>query len=94
MEFQQIVFLVILAAALILLVTEWVRIDLTGVLIVVALAGTGLLKPTEALSGFSSDPAILVASMFVLSAGLAQTGVTGLLGTWIGRMAGSSIWRA
>ncbi len=94
MEFQQIVFLVILAAALVLLVTEWVRIDLTGVLVVVALAGTGLLKPADALSGFSSDPAILVASMFVLSAGLAQTGVTGLLGAWIGRMAGSSIWRA
>lgn len=94
MELQQIVFLVILAAALVLLVTEWVRIDLTGVLIVVALAGTGLLKPAEALSGFSSDPAILVASMFVLSAGLAQTGVTGLLGAWIGRMAGNSIWRA
>jgi di/tricarboxylate transporter len=94
MEFQQIVFLVILAAALVLLVTEWVRIDLTGVLIVVALAGTGLLKPADALSGFSSDPAILVVSMFVLSAGLAQTGVTGLLGAWIGRMAGESIWRA
>jgi di/tricarboxylate transporter len=94
MELQQIVFLVILAAALILLVTEWVRIDLTGVLVVVALAGTGLLEPAEALSGFSSDPAILVASMFVLSAGLSQTGVTGLLGAWIGRMAGNSIWRA
>jgi di/tricarboxylate transporter len=94
MEFQQIVFLVILAGALILLVTEWVRIDLTGVLIVVALAGTGLLKPAEALSGFSSDPAILLASMFVLSAGLAQTGLTGRLGAGIGRMAGTSVWRA
>ncbi|HET9819196.1 MAG TPA: SLC13 family permease [Rhodanobacteraceae bacterium] len=94
MEFQQIVFLVILAGALILLVTAWVRIDLTGVLIVVALAGTGLLKPVEALSGFSSDPAILLASMFVLSAGLAQTGLTGRLGAWIGRMAGTSVWRA
>lgn len=94
MELQQIVFLVILAAALVLLVTEWVRIDLTGVLIVVALAGTGLLSPSEALSGFSSDPAILLAAMFVLSAGLAQTGLTARLGAWIGRMAGESVWRA
>jgi di/tricarboxylate transporter len=93
-DLQQILFLIILAAALVLLVTEWVRIDLTGVLIVVALAATGVLEPAQALSGFSSDPAILLASMFVLSAGLAQTGVTARLGSWIGRMAGESIWRA
>ncbi len=94
MEPEQILFLVILAAALVLLVTEWVRIDLTGVLVVVALAATGVLEPAEALSGFSSEPAILLASMFVLSAGLAQTGLTARLGAWIGRMAGASIWRA
>ena len=94
MEPEQILFLAILASALILLVTEWVRIDLTGVLIVVALAATGVLKPAEALSGFSSDAAVLLASMFVLSAGLAQTGLTARLGAWIGRMAGESIWRA
>lgn len=94
MQPEQIMFLVILAAALVLLVTEWVRIDLTGVLIVVALAATGVLSPSDALSGFSSDPAILLASMFVLSAGLAQTGLTARLGEWIGRMAGQSVWRA
>ncbi|MCX7514492.1 SLC13 family permease [Frateuria hangzhouensis] len=94
MELQQILFLVILVGALVLLVTEWVRIDLTGVLIVVALAASGVLKPAEALSGFSSDPAILLAAMFVLSAGLAQTGLTARLGSWIGRMAGASVWRA
>ncbi|MGH8193554.1 MAG: SLC13 family permease [Woeseiaceae bacterium] len=94
MDQQQIVFLVILAAALVLLVTEWIRLDLTGVLIVVALAATGLLEPAEALSGFSSDPAILLASMFVLSGGLAQSGLTEQLGAWIGRLSGDSLWRA
>ncbi len=94
MEFPQILFLIILAGALVLLVMEWVRIDLTGILIVVALAATGLLEPAQALSGFSSDPAILLASMFVLSAGLAQTGLTARMGAWIGRMAGESVWRA
>ncbi|HET6600098.1 MAG TPA: SLC13 family permease, partial [Burkholderiaceae bacterium] len=94
MEPQQILFLIILAASLLLLVTEWIRLDLTGVLIVVALAATGLLSPTEALSGFSSDPAILLASMFVLSDGLSQTGLTQRLGGWIGKLAGGSLWRA
>jgi di/tricarboxylate transporter len=94
MDLQQILFLLILAAALVLLVTEWIRLDLTGVLIIVALAGTGLLAPAEALSGFSSDPAILLASMFVLSGGLSHTGLTKRIGAWIGRLAGDSVWRA
>ncbi len=94
MEFEQILFLAILVAALVLLVTEWIRLDLTGVLIVVALAGTGLLAPVDALSGFSSDPAILLASMFVLSGGLSHTGLTKRIGAWIGRLAGESVWRA
>ncbi|HEX5766246.1 MAG TPA: SLC13 family permease [Woeseiaceae bacterium] len=94
MDLQQIIFLAILAVALVLLVTEWIRLDLTGVFIVVALAGTGLLSPSEALSGFSSEPAILVASMFVLSGGLSYTGLTEALGRWIGRLSGESLSRA
>jgi di/tricarboxylate transporter len=94
MDQQQIIFLIILAAALVLLVTEWIRLDLTGVFIVIALAATGLLKPAEALSGFSSEPAILLASMFVLSGGLAYTGLTEQLGGWIGRLSGEQLWRA
>jgi di/tricarboxylate transporter len=94
MDQAQIIFLIILAAALVLLVTEWVRLDLTGVFIIIALAASGLLTPAEALSGFSSEPAILVASMFVLSGGLSQTGFTERLGLWIGQLSGDSIWRA
>ena len=94
MDQQQVIFLVILAAALALLVTEWIRLDLTGVLIVAALAASGLLSPSEALSGFSSEPAILLASMFVLSGGLSHTGLTERLGGWIGRLSGESLARA
>jgi len=94
MEFSQIVFLVILLATLVLLVSEWIRLDVTAMLALVALVVTGILKPAEALAGFGSEPAIAVAAVFVLSAGLAQTGVTERLGDWIGRLAGASLWRA
>jgi di/tricarboxylate transporter len=94
MDPQQTIFLIILVSALVLLVTEWIRLDLTGVFIVVALAASGLLTPVEALSGFSSEPAILVASMFILSGGLSHTGLTEQLGNWIGRLSGESVWRA
>lgn len=94
MDPQQIAFLIVLGTALVLLVTEWIRLDLTGVLIIVGLSATGLLTPEEALSGFSSEPAILLASMFVLSGGLSQTGLTEQLGHWIGRLSGENITRA
>jgi len=91
---QQISFLVILVVAFALLLTERLRNDLVAVLIVVALALTRVLKPAEALAGFSSEPAIAVAGIFVLSGALYQTGVSDTIGGWIGRLAGSSYTRA
>jgi len=64
------------------------------VLIVLALALTGLLKPKEALAGFSSEPAIVVAAIFVLSAGMHRTGLSDLIGGLIGSWAGQGLTRA
>jgi hypothetical protein len=87
-------YLVILAAAFALLITEKLRNDVVAVLIILALAATGLLEPKEALAGFSSEPAIVAASIFVLSAGLHQTGLAETIGGWIGRLAGNSLSRS
>src|SRR5512134_1786353 len=73
--------------------TEWLRADLVALLVVLGLALTGLLEPEEALSGFSSEPAIVVAGIFVLSAGLHMTGVSDRLASLIGRIAGKSYTR-
>src|SRR5215212_7984669 len=91
---QQVVFFAILLAAFGLLVTEWLRNDLVALLIILALAITGVLPPDEALAGFSSEPAIVVAGIFVLSGALHQTGLSDLIGGWIGRLAGRSYSRA
>jgi di/tricarboxylate transporter len=66
----QLVFFAILIAAFALLITEKLRNDVVAMLIVITLALTGLLSPAKALSGFGSEPAIVVAAIFVLSAGL------------------------
>lgn len=84
----------ILGIAFALLLTEKVRNDLVAVLIVVALAASGLLEPARALSGFASEPAIVVAAVFVLSEGLRRTGVSEQLGRLIARWAGDSWARA
>lgn len=93
MDTQQIVFLVILVVALALFISEKVRIDLAAMLVLMALVLTGILDGKQALTGFSSEPAIIVAAVFVLSAGLAATGVTDRIGALIGRAAGGSEWR-
>lgn len=94
MDTQQILFLIILTGALGLFISEKLRVDVTAMLTLMALALTGVLDGKEALSGFSSEPAIIVAAVFVLSAGLAATGVTDRIGALIGKAAGGSEWRA
>jgi di/tricarboxylate transporter len=90
----QIFFLIILLAAIVLFVTEWIRTDIVAVMIVIALYLTRVLKPEEALSGFSSEPAVVLAGIFVLSGALHATGLSDTIGEWIGRLAGNSLTRA
>jgi di/tricarboxylate transporter len=91
---EQIAFFVILIAAFALLVTERLRNDVVAVLIILSLALTRVLEPAEALAGFSSEPAIVVAAIFVLSGALHRTGLSEVLGRFIGRLAGAGYARA
>ena len=93
-EANQLYLFVILIGAVILLFTEWVRVDLTAILIILMLGLTGVLAPEDAFSGFSSEPAILVATVFVLNGALYYTGLSEQLGNWIKQLAGKSFERA
>src|SRR3546814_7878325 len=94
MALPQITLLLILAAGLYLFVSERLRVDVTAMLLLLAMVLTGVLDPDQALSGFASEPAIIVAAVFVISGGLAATGITERIGQWIGRAAGRSEARA
>ncbi len=91
---QQGMFLVILAGALFAFVTEKQRVDVIAMVTLLALVVTGLLDARQALSGFASEPAIIVATVFIISGALAATGVTEQIGQWIGRAGGKSEARA
>ena len=80
--------LAILVVAVILFVTERIRVDLVALLVLVALTVTGLVTPTEALSGFSNPAVITVWAVFILSAGLYATGVANIIGRQILRLSG------
>ncbi len=91
---NQLILFAILIGSIVLLFTEWIRVDLTAVLIILMLSFTGVLKPEDALSGFSSEPAILVAAVFVMNGALYHTGLSARLGELIKQLAGKSLERA
>ncbi len=79
----------ILLAAVGLFVSEKLRVDVVALMVLLTLALTGLLEPKQALSGFSNPAVITVWAVFILSGGLARTGVAGILGRQVLRLAGS-----
>jgi di/tricarboxylate transporter len=80
--------LVILAVALVLFITEVIRMDLVALLVMVSLALTGLVSATEAISGFSNAAVVTVWAMFILSDGLTRTGIASILSAQVLRIAG------
>ncbi len=80
--------LVIMAGVVVLFITEWLSADLVAMLTLSALVLTGLVTPTEALSGFSSPAVITVWAIFILSAGLTRTGVAAWMGRQVLRLGG------
>jgi len=72
--------LLIVLVALVLFVGGWLPVDVVGLMVLAALALTGLVSPEEAVAGFSSPAVITVWAMFILSAGLTRTGVAYRIG--------------
>jgi di/tricarboxylate transporter len=90
MSLEIILVFTILALALFLFFSGWLRMDVVALLVLGSLAVTGLVTPAEALAGFSNPAVITVWAMFILSAALYQTGVARILGRHVLRLAGSS----
>ena len=90
MTFEIIIVLIILMTAIVLFITEWVRMDVVALLVLVSLPVLGLITPTEALSGFSSPAVVTVWAILILSGGLARTGVANILGQKLLRLAGDN----
>ncbi|MFQ6057714.1 MAG: SLC13 family permease [Anaerolineae bacterium] len=90
MTIQIAIVLAILAGAIVLFVTEWLRVDLVALLVLLILALVGLVTPEEAFSGFSNPAVITVWAIFIVSGALSRTGVANMLGQRILRVAGSN----
>jgi len=80
----------ILVAAVFLLVTEWVPMEVVALLVLGASAITGLVTPSEALAGCSNPAVITVWAVFILSSGLTHTGVANIIGRLVLKVSGRS----
>jgi di/tricarboxylate transporter len=80
--------LVLLAVAAIFFVTEKLRADLVGLIVLIALGVSRVLTPEEAFSGFSRSAVITILSIFIFTAVLQKTGVTRTLGVLLLRLGG------
>lgn len=88
MTFEIALVLGILAISLVLFVSEVIRMDLVALLVLCALAVSGLVSASEAFAGFSNSAVITVWAMFILSEGLTRTGIADIIGRQVMRLAG------
>ena len=85
--------LIILLSAITLFISDKIRVDMVAMLVLIALALTGLVTPEQALAGFSNPAVITIGAVFVLSGGLFRTGVADMIGHQVLRLSGHSEMR-
>ena len=85
-----IIVLAIVLIAVILFVTEWVRYDGVALIVLLALAISGVIPMSRAIEGFANPAVVTIAAVLVLSGGLYRTGIANLLGAQVMRFSGAS----
>jgi di/tricarboxylate transporter len=80
----------LLALASVLFISGKVRSDIVAVGVLIALLITGILTPSEALSGFSSTVVIMMVGLFVVGGGIFQTGLARMASNKLLQLAGSN----
>lgn len=93
MTTESLLLVTILVVAVVLFVSERLRVDLIAMLVLIALTLTGLVTIDEAFSGFSNPAVITVWSVYIVSGGLFRSGVADVLARFMLRLAGRSYMR-
>ncbi|WP_162055553.1 SLC13 family permease [Pontibacter pamirensis] len=67
--------LTLLVIAVVLFATEKLSVEIVTLIMLIILASARIISPEEAFAGLSSDFIIIIASIFILSAALQETGI-------------------
>lgn len=90
MTLETIFVLAILGVAVLFFITEWLRVDVVALAVVVALALSGILTTSEAIAGFSDSSVLTIAALFIIGGGVMQTGLAEVVGRQILAWGGSN----
>lgn len=85
----QFVFL-LLAITVALFIWDRIRMDIVALSVAVTLALSGLLTPSEVVSGFGMPVVVMIAGLFVVGEGLFRTGLAASAGQWLIKVGGTS----
>lgn len=94
MNLEILVLVGIILFALVAFVREWLPMDVVSLTSLGLLLLFGLVTPEEAISGFSNPAVITVMMMFILSAGLVDSGLVTRLAYRISDWTGGGQWHA
>lgn len=92
MTFEIAVVFFIILSAIVLFAIEKFPVDLTAIIVMAALLLTGIISPSEGISGFSNTATVTVAAMFVLSAAIFNTGALNFVGRFWGSAFNKNFW--
>lgn len=87
---EKVLTLEVLLLAMYLFVSELLRVDLVGLLMMVLLPMIGLISPEKAIGGLSSNAVVSIIAVIIIGAGLDRTGVMNVLANYIIKLAGKS----
>lgn len=82
--------IVVLCFVIFLFISEWVRVDVVGIMMMVMLPLIGLVTPQEAFVGLSSNAVCSIIAVIIIGAGLDKTGVMNQVARPIIKLAGES----
>ena len=85
----QFIFL-LLAITITLFIWDRIRMDIVALTVAVTLALSGILTPTEVVSGFGMPVVVMIAGLFVVGEGLFRTGLAASTGQWLIKVGGTS----
>lgn len=89
MDSAILIVLAILSATVVMLASEYLRIDVVAILCMLALGWSGVLEPREAFSGFSSNAVIAMMAVMIIGRGIAKTGIMDRFSRAVVKIAGT-----
>ena len=81
---------VVLGITIFLFVSEWLRVDVIALLVMLSLPWLGLVEPHEALAGLSSNAVVSIIGVMILGYGVDRSGIMAKVTRPILRVGGSS----